>query len=93
MRFEWTNIENAVYRTDAAVIEEAAAIAQIRRQIALIIEALEKLNLCEVQGLLKQTTAGIAAVKRYREIVQQLNASHAASNSSWTAQNSLRQNF
>ena len=92
MRDEWTNIEKAVDRTEAAVIEEAAAIAQNRRQIALIIEALEKLDLCEVQGL-KQTTAGAAAVKRYREIVQQLKASHAASNSSWTAQNSLRQNF
>lgn len=45
MRGEWTNIENAVDRTEAAVIEEATPIAQIRRQIALIIEALEKLDL------------------------------------------------
>jgi hypothetical protein len=74
---EWTNIEHAVNRHEAAVVEEATAIARIRREIALIIEAFEKLDLCEVQGL-KHTSPGEAAVKRYREIVQQLKASHAA---------------
>jgi hypothetical protein len=89
---DYEYIENAVDRTEAAIIEEATAIARLRFEIALIIEALEKLDLCKNQGL-KQTTAGAAAVKRYREIVQQLKASDAANNSSWTAQNSLRQNF
>ena len=90
---DYEYIENAVDRTEAAVIEEATAIARLRSEIALIIEALEKLDLCNIQGL-KQTTAGAAAaVKRYREIVQQLKASDAANNSSWTAQNSLRHNF
>jgi hypothetical protein len=74
---EWTNIERAVNRHEAAVIEEATAIARLRREIALIIEAFEKLDLCEVQGS-KHTTAGQAAVKRYGEIVEQLKASHAA---------------
>ena len=32
MRDEWTNIENAVNRTEAAVIEEATAIAKIIRE-------------------------------------------------------------
>ena len=50
MRDEWTNIENAVDRTEAAVIEEATAIAQLSRQIAMFIEALEKLDLCKLQG-------------------------------------------
>ena len=50
-RDEWTNIENAVDRTEAAVIEEATAIAQLRRQLALVIEALETLDICKVQGL------------------------------------------
>jgi 16S rRNA C1402 (ribose-2'-O) methylase RsmI len=36
---ELTNIENAVERTKAAVIEEATAITRLRREIALIIEA------------------------------------------------------
>ena len=74
---EWTNIEHVVNRHEAAVIEEATAIARLRREIALIIEAFEKLDLCQMQEL-KHTTAGEAAVKRYREIVQQLKASHAA---------------
>jgi len=74
---QWTNIERARNRLEAAVIEEATAIARLRREIALIIEAFEKLDLCEVQGL-KHTIAGEAPVKRYREIVQQLRASHAA---------------
>jgi hypothetical protein len=74
---EWTNIEHAVNRHEAAVIEEATAIARLRREIALIIEAFEKLDLCQMQEL-QHTTAGEAAVKRYREIVQQLKASHAA---------------
>jgi hypothetical protein len=36
-----TNIENAVDRTEAAVIEEATAIARLRREVALIIEDLK----------------------------------------------------
>ena len=77
MRDEWPNIENAVNRTEAAVIEEATAIAQIRRQIALIIEALEKLNLCKPQGL-ENHPREEAARDRYSEILQQLKASYAA---------------
>ena len=76
-RDEWTNIENAVDRTEAAVIEEATAIAQIRRQIALIIEALEKLDLCKPQGL-ENRSREMAARDRYSEILQQLKASYAA---------------
>ena len=52
-------------------------VAQIRRQIALIIEALEKLDLCKLQGLENHPKGGDAR-DRYREIVQQLRASHAA---------------
>jgi hypothetical protein len=74
---ELTNIENAVDRTEAAVIEEATAIARLRREIALIIEALEKLDLAKFQGL-ENHTQGEAARDRYREIVEQLKASHAA---------------
>jgi hypothetical protein len=48
---ERTDIENAVDRTEAAVIEEATAIARLRREVALIIEALEKLDLAKFQGL------------------------------------------
>ena len=76
-RDKWTNIENVVDRTEAAVIEEATAIAQLRRQLALVIEALEKLDLCERQGL-ENHSRGEATRNRYREILQQLNASYAA---------------
>jgi hypothetical protein len=74
---ELTNIENAVERTKAAVIEEATAITRLRREIALIIEALEKLDLAKFQGL-ENHPQGEAARDRYREIVEQLKASHAA---------------
>ena len=77
MRDEWTNIENAVDRTQAAVIEAATAIAQLSRQIALVIEALEKLDLCKLQGL-ENHPQGEAARDRYREILQQLKASYGA---------------
>ena len=77
-RDEWTNIENAVDRTQAAVIEAATAIAQqLSRQIALVIEALEKLDLCKLQAL-ENHPQGEAARDRYREILQQLKASYAA---------------
>jgi hypothetical protein len=68
MRNDWTEIENAVDRTEAAVIEEATAIAQLRRQIALIIEALEKLDVYKVQGT-ENHPHGKAARDRSREIL------------------------
>ena len=71
-----TNIENAVDRTEAAIIEEATAIARLRREVALIIEALEKLDLATFQGL-ENHPQGEAARARYREIVEQLRASHS----------------
>jgi hypothetical protein len=74
---EWANIEHAVDRHDAAIIEEAATIAQLRRQIALIIEAFEKLDVCKLEGL-ENYPQGAAARDRYREILQQLKASYAA---------------
>jgi hypothetical protein len=74
-RHEWTNIENAVDRTEAAVIEEATAIAKLSGQIALVIEALEKLEPCKLQGL-ENRPQGNAARDRYREILQQLKASY-----------------
>ena len=74
-RHEWTNIENAVDRTEAAVIEEATAIVKLSRQIALVIEALEKLDKCKLQGL-ENHPEGEIARDRYREILQQLKASN-----------------
>lgn len=74
---KWTDIEHTVDRTEAAVIEEATAIAQLRRQMALVIEALEKLDLCKFQGL-ENHPQGEAARDRYHEILQQLKASYAA---------------
>jgi hypothetical protein len=74
---EWTNIEHAVDRHNAAIIEEATTIAQLRRQIALIIEAFEKLDLFTLQGF-QNHRQGEAARDRYREILQQLKASYAA---------------
>jgi hypothetical protein len=76
-RDEWTNIENVVDRTEAAVIEEATAIAKLSRQIALVIEAFEKLDQCTLQGL-ESHPEGEAARDRYREVLQQLKASYAA---------------
>jgi hypothetical protein len=70
-------MENAVDRTEAAVIEEATAIAQIRRQVKLIIEALEKLDLCKPHGL-GNRPGEEAARDRYCEILQQLKACYAA---------------
>jgi hypothetical protein len=75
-RAEWTNIKNAVDRTEAAVIEEATAIAQLNCQIALVIEALEKLDLWKLQGS-QNHPQDEAARDRYREILQQLKASYA----------------
>ena len=60
---EWTNIERAVDRHEAVVIEEATAIAQIRREIALIIEALEKLELYSFLGTGK-SSAGRGATRQ-----------------------------
>ena len=71
-----TNIENAVDRTEAAVIEEATAIARLRHEVALIIEALEKLEQAKFQELENHPQAE-AARARYREIVEQLRASHS----------------
>jgi hypothetical protein len=76
-RDKWTNIENAVDRTEAAVIEEATAIAQLSRQLALVIEALEKLDLCMLQRL-ENRSQSEGARDRFREILQQLKASYAA---------------
>jgi len=73
---EWAEIEHAVDRHDAAIIEEAITIAQIRRQIALIMEALEKLDQCKLQGW-ENDPQGEAARDRYREILQQLKPSYA----------------
>jgi hypothetical protein len=74
---EWNDIGQTVERHDGAIIEEATLIAQLRRQIALIIEALEKLDLCKLQGL-ENHPQGDDACDRYREILQQLRASQAA---------------
>ena len=77
MRDNWTNIEKVVDRTEAAVIEEATAIARLRGQLALVIEALEKLDLCKFEGM-KNDPQGEAARDRYSEILQQLKASYGA---------------
>ena len=61
----------------AAVIEEATATAQLNCQIALVIEALEKLDLWRLQGS-QNHPQGEAAREGYREILQQLKASYAA---------------
>lgn len=74
---EWTYLEHAVDRHEAVVIEEATAIAQLRGEIALIIEALEKIELSNFQGL-ENHPQGERARDRYREIVEQLKASHTA---------------
>ena len=71
-RDKWTNIQNAVDRTEAAVIEEATPIAKLSRQIAL-----EKVDLWKLQGL-ESYPQGEAARDRYREILQQPKASYAA---------------
>jgi hypothetical protein len=80
LRDEWIRMESAVDRIEAAVLEEATAIAQIRRQVELIIEALEKVDLCKPQGL-GNRPGEEAARDRYCEIFQQLKASYAARNS------------
>jgi hypothetical protein len=73
---EWTEIEHVVDRHNAAIIEEATAIAQLRCQIGLIIKAFEKLDQCKLQGL-ENDQQGEIARERYREILQQLKASYA----------------
>jgi len=60
-RDDWSNIEHAVDRTEAAVIEEATAIAKLSRQIALVIEALERLDPCKLQGLENHRQGGLHA--------------------------------
>jgi hypothetical protein len=73
---DWSNLEHAVDRHEAVVIEEATAIPQLRREIALIIEALEKIELFNFLELENHPQAeGVR--DRYREIVEQLKASHA----------------
>ena len=73
---DWINLEQAVDRHEAVVIEEATAIAQLRREIVLIIEALEKIELYNFLELENHPQAeGVR--DRYREIVEQLKASHA----------------
>jgi hypothetical protein len=70
-----TDIEHAVDRHDAAIIEEATTIARLRCEVALIIEALEKLELYRFDGL-EHHAHREAARDRYLEIVEQLKASH-----------------
>lgn len=73
---DWTDLEHAVDRHEAVVIEEATAIARIRREIALIIEAVEKIELYNFLRLQNHPQAE-GARDRYREIVEQLKAAHA----------------
>lgn len=70
-----TDIEHIVDRHDAAIIEEATTIARLRCEVALIIEALEKLELYDFDGL-DHHPYRQAARETYREIVEQLKASH-----------------
>jgi hypothetical protein len=86
---ELTNIETAVERTEAAVIEEATAIARLRREVALIIEALEKLDRAKFQGL-ENHLQGEAARARYREIVEQLKPATRPKSSSTVRENRPR---
>ena len=71
---EWNKVEHVVNRHDAAIIEEATTIAQLRREVALIIEALEKLDVKKFQG---SRSLEQAARARYSEIIEQLKACHA----------------
>jgi hypothetical protein len=41
---EWSNLEYSVERHETAITEDASDIGQLKRQVALIIEALEKLD-------------------------------------------------
>ena len=72
-----TNIERAVGRHDAAISEEATTIARLRCEVALIIEALERLELYKFDGL-EHHPHREAARDRYVEIVEQLKASHTS---------------
>lgn len=74
---EWRNLEHSVQRHEEAVNQDAAEIGQLKREVALIIEALEKLDVYKFQGL-EHTTGGEAARDRYREIVKQLKAIHTS---------------
>jgi hypothetical protein len=74
---EWKNLEHSVERHDEAVNQDAADIAQIKRAIESIIEALENLDVYLFQGL-NNTTRGEAARDRYREIVKELKAIHTS---------------
>jgi hypothetical protein len=74
---ELKNLEHSVERHEEAVNQDAADIAQIKRQIALIIEALENLDVYKFQGL-EHHNRGEAARDRYREIVKELKAIHAS---------------
>jgi hypothetical protein len=74
---EWKNLEHSVERHEEAVNQDATDIAQNKRQIALIIEALENLDVYKFQGM-EHHERGEKARDRYREIVKELKASHAA---------------
>ena len=71
-----TDIEQVVDRHEAAIIEEATTIARLRCEVALIIEALEKLELYKLERL-EHHPHREAARDRYLEIVEQLRDSHA----------------
>ena len=71
---ELTKVEHAVNRHDAAIIEEATTIGRIRREAALIIEALEKLKTYYFDAL-EHHPKREAARDRYCEILDQLKAS------------------
>jgi len=72
---ELKNIEHSVERHEEAVNQDAAEIEQIKREFALLIEALENLDVYLFQGL-NHTTRGEAGRDRYREIVKELKESH-----------------
>jgi len=57
--------------------KQEGEIGQLEREVALIIEALEKLDVYKFQGL-ENATTGEAAPDRYRDIVKQLKAIHTS---------------
>jgi len=74
---EWSNLEHSVERHETAVTQDAEAIGQLKREVALIIEALERLDVYKFQGL-EHHNRGEAARDRYREIVNELKAIHTS---------------
>jgi hypothetical protein len=73
---ELKNLEHSVERHELAVNQDAAGIEGLKREVALIIEALENLDVYKFQGL-EHHERGEAARDRYREIVKDLKANHA----------------